>query len=71
MKYRALIFAGCAAALMACEDRGHQHRGRDEEGHRMQPPRVQRGGREGGREEGLKQFLDEKTIRPGLENYAR
>ena len=27
--------------------------------------------REGGREEGLKQFLDEKTIRPGLENYAR
>ena len=27
--------------------------------------------REGGREEGLKQFLDEKKIRPGLENYAR
>jgi trans-feruloyl-CoA hydratase/vanillin synthase len=27
--------------------------------------------REGGREEGLRQFLDEKTIRPGLEAYAR
>jgi trans-feruloyl-CoA hydratase/vanillin synthase len=27
--------------------------------------------REGGREEGLKQFLDEKRIRPGLETYVR
>jgi trans-feruloyl-CoA hydratase/vanillin synthase len=27
--------------------------------------------REGGREQGLKQFLDEKKIRPGLENYSR
>jgi trans-feruloyl-CoA hydratase/vanillin synthase len=26
---------------------------------------------EGGREEGLRQFLDEKRIRPGLEGYAR
>jgi trans-feruloyl-CoA hydratase/vanillin synthase len=27
--------------------------------------------REGGREEGLKQFLDEKRIRPGLQTYER
>ena len=27
--------------------------------------------REGGREEGLKQFLDEKRIRPGLQGYIR
>jgi trans-feruloyl-CoA hydratase/vanillin synthase len=27
--------------------------------------------REGGREEGLKQFLDEKKIRPGLQTYVR
>jgi trans-feruloyl-CoA hydratase/vanillin synthase len=27
--------------------------------------------REGGREQGLKQFLDEKRIRPGLETYVR
>jgi trans-feruloyl-CoA hydratase/vanillin synthase len=27
--------------------------------------------REGGREEGLKQFLDEKKIRPGLQSYVR
>jgi trans-feruloyl-CoA hydratase/vanillin synthase len=27
--------------------------------------------REGGREEGLKQFLDEKKIRPGLQTYTR
>ena len=27
--------------------------------------------REGGREEGLKQFLDEKRIRPGLQTYVR
>ena len=26
---------------------------------------------ERGREEGLKQFLDDKTYRPGLENYSR
>jgi trans-feruloyl-CoA hydratase/vanillin synthase len=26
---------------------------------------------EGGREEGLRQFLDEKKIRPGIEHYAR
>jgi trans-feruloyl-CoA hydratase/vanillin synthase len=27
--------------------------------------------REGGREQGLKQFLDEQTIRPGLQTYSR
>jgi trans-feruloyl-CoA hydratase/vanillin synthase len=27
--------------------------------------------REGGREEGMKQFLDDKTYRPGLEGYKR
>ncbi|HWI73733.1 MAG TPA: enoyl-CoA hydratase-related protein [Baekduia sp.] len=27
--------------------------------------------RDGGREEGLKQFLDDKTIRPGLQAYER
>ena len=27
--------------------------------------------REGGREEGLRQFLDDKKIRPGLDTYAR
>jgi trans-feruloyl-CoA hydratase/vanillin synthase len=27
--------------------------------------------REGGREQGLKQFLDDKTIRPGLQTYTR
>ena len=26
---------------------------------------------EGGREEGLKQFLDEKSIKPGLQSYKR
>ena len=27
--------------------------------------------REGGREQGMKQFLDEKTYRPGLNPYSR
>ena len=27
--------------------------------------------REGGRAEGLRQFLDEKSIRPGLQSYER
>jgi trans-feruloyl-CoA hydratase/vanillin synthase len=27
--------------------------------------------REGGRAKGMKQFLDEKTYRPGLETYKR
>ena len=27
--------------------------------------------REGGRQEGLKQFLDDKAIRPGLQAYQR
>jgi trans-feruloyl-CoA hydratase/vanillin synthase len=27
--------------------------------------------REGGREKGLKQFLDEKSIKPGLQTYQR